>query len=166
RRLGFRGRDELGRLAATFDAMLDRLEGAFQRQRQFTADASHELRTPLALMTSQVELALARARPAAEYRRVLASVQEDARRMGQLVAELLTLARADAGQEPIQREPLDLAELAGGVVAAMEPLAQTRGVRLAAGVVVPTVVAGDQTRLTQLLVNLVDNAVKHTPAGG
>jgi heavy metal sensor kinase len=166
RRLGFRGRDEVGRLAATFDDMLDRLERAFQRQRQFTADASHELRTPLALLSSQAEVALARPRPAAEYRRVLTSVHEDARRMSQLVAELLTLARADAGQEAVAREPLDLGELVAQVVEAMAPLADARGVRLRTGGVVPAVVAGDQTRLTQLLVNLVDNALTYTPAGG
>jgi heavy metal sensor kinase len=166
RRLGLRGRDELGRLAATFDAMLDRLERAFQRQRQFTADASHELRTPLALMTSQIEVALGRPRPAAEYRRVLESVHQDARRMSQLVAQLLTLARADAGEEILVREPLDLADLAVDLVAAMEPLADARGVRLRTGSVVSALVAGDQTRLTQLLVNLVDNAVKYTPSGG
>jgi heavy metal sensor kinase len=166
RRLAFRGDDELGRLAATFDGMLDRLERAFQRQRQFTADASHELRTPLALMTSQVEVALGRPRPAAEYRRVLASVHEDARRMTQLVAQLLTLARADAGEEITVREPLDLAELIVDLVAALEPLAEARGVSLRTGPIVSAVVAGDQTRLTQLLVNLVDNAVKYTASGG
>ena len=166
-RLGVRGRnDEIGRLAATFDGMLDRLERAFQRQRQFTADASHELRTPLAVLSSQAEVALTRNRTGAEYRRVIESMQEDTRRMSQLVAELLTLARADAGQETIAREPIDLGELATQVMSAMAPLASARGVLLRSGAIVSVTVEGDQTRLTQLFVNLVENALKYTPAGG
>jgi heavy metal sensor kinase len=167
RRLGFRGGDdEVGRLAATFDGMLDRLEGAFQRQRRFTADASHELRTPLAILASQLEVALDRPRAANEYRQVLQSVADDVGGMTQLVAELLMLARADAGQEVVARERLDLAELAAQVLSAMEQLARSRGVRLRGEVGRSVAVAGDQTRLTQLLLNLVDNALKYTPAGG
>ena len=78
RRLNFRGRDEVGRLAATFDRMLDRLDQAFRRQRQFTADASHELRTPLTMLASQVDVALARDRTPGEYQELLASLREDA----------------------------------------------------------------------------------------
>jgi heavy metal sensor kinase len=167
RRLGPTERDdEVGRLAATFDGMLDRLELAFRRQRQFTADASHELRTPLALLTSQIDLALERPRPAEEYRAVLRSVREDAGRLGQLLGELLTLARADAGQEPLEREPLRLDHLAQTVAGAMAPLARARGVALRIAASPPAVVAGDQTRLAQLVVNLVDNGLKYTPAGG
>jgi signal transduction histidine kinase len=93
RRLNFRGsRDEVGRLAATFDRMLDRLERAFRRQRQFTADASHELRTPLTMLASQIDVALERERKPAEYEDLLRSLREDSARMTQLVSELLTLA--------------------------------------------------------------------------
>jgi heavy metal sensor kinase len=159
--------DEVGRLAATFDRMLERLEHAFQRQRQFAADASHELRTPLAMLTTEADLALERPRRAAEYRRVIASMREEAARLNQLLSDLLTLARADAGQETLAREPLALDALADDVVAAMTPLAQTRGVRLERSGDRATVrVLGDQTRLTQLLVNLIDNGLKYTPAGG
>ncbi|MGH2459974.1 MAG: sensor histidine kinase [Chloroflexota bacterium] len=165
-RLGFKGTDEVGRLAATFDRMLERLDRAFRRQRQFTADASHELRTPLALLISQADLALERSRTPGEYRRVLLSMREDAKRMNQLVNDLLTLARADAGESQVGREPLDLNDLTSDVVAAMEPLARARGVALGRGAAESTVVMGDQTRLTQLLLNLIDNALKYTPAGG
>lgn len=166
RRLDLPGQDELGRLAATFDRMLDRLEAAFQRQRQFTADASHELRTPLALLTSTADVALERPRSAAAYRDIIASMREDAGRMNQLLGELLTLARADAGQELIDHEPLDLATLVSEVVLALQPLARSRGVGLVAVVPASVTIVGDQTRLTQLLMNLVDNGLKYTPSGG
>ena len=158
--------DEVGRLAATFDGMLDRLEEAFARQRRFTADASHELRTPLALLTGRAEVALDRPRTPAEYRAVLAGVRDDAARMARLLGELLTLARADGGQDLLVREPVDLADLVADTLAALVPLAEERGVALAAGALVPCTISGDQTRLTQLLVNLIDNALKYTPAGG
>jgi signal transduction histidine kinase len=148
--------------------MLDRLEAAFQRQRQFTADASHELRTPLAMLRSQIDVALQRRRRGGEYEQILASLREDTERLSQMVGELLTLARADAGQEVLEREPVNLDELAIQVVAAMQPLAATRGVQLRheAGPGPGAVVLGDQTRLMQLFVNLVDNGLKYTPAGG
>jgi len=158
--------DEVGRLAATFDAMLDRLEEAFARQRRFTADASHELRTPLALLTGRAEVALDRPRTPAEYRAVLTGVRDDAARMAQLLGELLTLARADGGQDLLVREPVDLADLVADTLAALAPLAEERGVALAAGALTPCAILGDQTRLAQLLINLVDNALKYTPAGG
>ena len=158
--------DEVGRLATTFDAMLDRLEEAFARQRRFTADASHELRTPLALLTGRAEVALDRPRTPAEYRAVLTGVRDDAARMAQLLGELLTLARADGGQDLLVREPVDLADLVADTLAALAPLAEERGVALAAGALTPCAILGDQTRLTQLLINLVDNALKYTPAGG
>ncbi len=158
--------DEIGRLAATFDRMLDRLDRAFQRQRQFTADASHELRTPLALLASQADVALDRPRKAHEYREVLASIRDDAAGMGQLLHQLLTLARADSGQESMVREPVALDALAHAVVESMTPLADMRHVRLTAVIDAPVTVEGDQTRLTQLAINLIDNGLKFTPPGG
>jgi heavy metal sensor kinase len=167
RRLNFRGtRDEIGRLAATFDRMLDRLDQAFRRQRQFTADASHELRTPLTMLASQIDVALERKRSPADYERLLRSLREDAARMTQLVSELLTLARADAGQQVLTREELDLSELVRSVVPAMQPLAVQRGLRLTEDIQAVATVSGDQTRLTQLVINLVDNALRYTPQGG
>jgi heavy metal sensor kinase len=158
--------DEVGRLSATFDAMLDRLEEAFARQRRFTADASHELRTPLALLTGRAEVALDRPRTPAEYQAALAGIRDDAVRMAQLLGELLTLARADREQEALAREPVPLADLVADTLAALEPLAEERGVALEAGALIPCTIVGDQTRLTQLLINLVDNALTYTPAGG
>jgi heavy metal sensor kinase len=158
--------DEIGRLAATFNQMLARLDRAFQRQQQFTADSSHELRTPLALLTAQIDLALERCRTPFEYKQFLLSMREDAARMRQLVGELLTLARADAGQEALCLEVIETGSLTEEVVEAMRPLAGERGVGLHLCEMTQCQVLGDQTRLMQLLVNLVDNALKYTDPGG
>ncbi|MBV9328061.1 MAG: HAMP domain-containing protein [Chloroflexi bacterium] len=166
KRLGLRGRDELARLAATFDSMLDRLEKAFEQQRQFTADASHELRTPLAMLMSQIDIALERPRSPDQYQQTLRSMREDVAELSRLVSELLMLARAEAGQEPLASDRLDLAEIASGVANSMEPLASARHVQLVARDCGDTPIVGDETRLMQLVVNLVDNAIKYTPPGG
>lgn len=158
--------DEVGRLALTFNRLLDRLERAFQRQRQFTADASHELRTPLAMLASQADVTLARPRQADEYCQALTSMREDIERMNVLVGQLLMLARADAGQEQLTRERLDLDNLINDTVMAMVPLAEAQGITLAHNNGQGVPIIGDQTRLTQLVINLVDNAIKYTPAGG
>lgn len=158
--------DEVGRLAATLDGMLDRLDRAFRRQRQFTADASHELRTPLTIIRSRAEVALDRPRSVREYQETLSVIRDEATRLGHLVAELLTLARADAQEEQLSRELLPLDELVSAVVDQLVPLAETQQVSLCRGTVESVQVVGDSTRLAQLLINLIDNAVKHTPARG
>ena len=158
--------DEVGRLAEMFDRMLDRLDQAFQRQRQFTADASHELRTPLALLISQSDVALERSRSAKEYRQVIAGMCEDATRMARLLDELLTLARADAGQHELTLEMLAINDVVDDVVAAMVPLAEARRIHLRSDTIERITMDGDQARLTQLLVNLIDNGLKYTEAGG
>jgi len=157
--------DELGRLARTFDAMLDRIEGTFERQRRFTADAAHELRTPLSVMRGEVDHALARSRTPEEYRASLHDLDADLERLTGLVGALLTLARADRGTLTLSRTHFDLAELIGTVAEQYEePLAQ-------AGIsprtdTSATPIDADQDLLVQVLVNLLDNALAHTPTGG
>jgi heavy metal sensor kinase len=157
---------ELGRLAATFNHMLDRLENAFQRQRRFTADASHELRAPLTLLLGQVDVALQRPRSGEEYTHVLRGLREDILRLRRLADVLLALARADARQDLLSPEPLDLGELVQQVVDAMAPSADERQIRLEAQSTPGVVIHGDQARLMQLLLNLVENAFNHTLPGG
>ncbi len=158
--------DEVGRLARTFDEMLARLDGAFRRQRQFTADASHELRTPLTAVKGQIEVALSRQREADAYRDVLQRVNGEVDRLIRLVGSLLTLARADAGQIPLDLEPVDLGGLVEGTVEHLRPLASERGVDLSVTPGPAATLQGDEDLLLQLLLNLLDNAVKHTPSGG
>lgn len=160
--------DELGRLAVTFNRMIARLQAAFERQRQFTADASHELRTPLAVMRGDIEIALRRDRKPEEYRSVLTSNLEEIIRLSRLVEDLLMLARGDAGQTLLQCEPMDLAELCAQVTEYLSPLAEEKGQRLiyTPPESTPLKVNGDAQRLKQMLLNLLDNAVKYTPPQG
>jgi heavy metal sensor kinase len=159
-----RSDDEVGRLAGTFNAMLDRLESAFQRQRQFTAAASHELRTPLALMQSQIEVALSQNRDADEDTQVLESLGTDVRRLARISDALLALARGDAGELELTKDSVDLQGLLELVSEQYVPLAESLGIEIEERAEPVTVVA-DEDRLIQLLVNLVENAVQHTPSG-
>jgi signal transduction histidine kinase len=166
RRLNLRSRDELGELARTFDDMLDRLQAAVARQRQFTADASHELRTPLTIVDLEVTRVLGRPLAPEEYERVLAVVQSENAYMARLVGDLLTLARADTGQDTLRAEPLDLSDVAAEVVERMAPLARQAGLHLVAGALPELPVHGDRSSLAQALGNLVENAIKYTPGAG
>jgi heavy metal sensor kinase len=157
--------DELGRLAGAFDLMLERIEDAFERQKRFTGDAAHELRTPLSLMRSQVDLALARPRSTAEYQEALRGLDGDLERLTGLVATLLTLARADAGRLAAERAPFDLADTVELVLEQYAPLATENQITLN-GDAAPTPISADEDLLLQALVNLVDNALAHTPPGG
>jgi len=158
--------DEIGRLAQTFDEMIARLEEGFRRQRQFTADASHELRTPLTAIKGQVEVALGQDRDAQTFREVLQVVNEETDRLIRLTGSLLTLARADAGRLPLSRERLELRELVAAVIEQVTPVAEAKGVRLEAGDGPGLEVLADEDLLIQLLLNLLDNSVKYTEAGG
>jgi heavy metal sensor kinase len=158
--------DEIGRLARTFDGMIARLDESFQRQRQFTADASHELRTPLTAVKGQIEVALQREREPAEYRDVLRAVNGEVDRMARLVGSLLALARADAGQIPLERERVDIGAVIGDAVGQVRPAAAERGITLTAGEGPVVTLMADQDLLLQLALNLLDNALKYTPQGG
>lgn len=157
--------DELGRLAATFNEMLDRLETAFHRQRQFTSDASHELRTPLTIMRGEIEVALSRDREAGEYRHALESTGTQVTRLIGLVNSLLMLARADAGQLPFQREPVEVDAAVESVIEQLESLTDEKGIRIVRYGPEITIWA-DFTLFLQLLFNLLDNAIRYTPPGG
>ena len=158
--------DEVGRLARTFDDMIARLDDAFRRQRQFTADASHELRTPLTAVKGEVEVALTRPREPDAYREVLQRVNEEADRLIRLVGSLLTLARADAGQIPVALEAIDVPDLAAAAVEQVRPAAQQRDIELVLAPGTPVTLRADEDLLLQLLLNLLDNAIKYTPSGG
>ncbi|MBA2277242.1 MAG: HAMP domain-containing protein [Chloroflexia bacterium] len=157
--------DELGRLARTFDAMLARIEDAFARQRRFTGDAAHELRTPLTLMRSQVDLALARPRTADDYREALRELDGDLERLTGLVATLLTLARADAGRLAPDRALFDLNYTIASIIEHYAAPVAAATISLV-DASTPTPLVADEDLLTRALINLVDNALAHTPAGG
>jgi heavy metal sensor kinase len=156
-------RDEVGRLAGTFDEMLGRLDEAFQRERRFSNDAAHELRTPLAAMQSILSVIAEQRRTPAEYEAALADLAEETDKLRALTDDLLRLARAEAS-EPLW-EPVDLAELVPEVVDSLRPLTDADRARLTCLTEGDASVVGDTDALIRLLVNLLDNAIKHTPAG-
>ncbi len=162
KRLRMTGKDELSQLGNTFDAMLDRLQGAFERQRQFTADASHELRTPLTIIDLEASRGLAARRSVEEYERILHNVKAENQFMTRLVTNLLALARMDAGQVSLKADLLDLSELVSEVIERLEPLAASQGVKLDVRELPELTVNGDRSTLAQMLTNLVENAIKYS----
>jgi heavy metal sensor kinase len=158
--------DELDELAGTINGLLDRLAVYHNQIIRFTADASHELRSPLGAMRAAVEVALQKPRGNEEYRSTLASLGEQCDRLTSLVNSLLLLARADAGEIAITREPVDLASIAREVAELFDPVAEEKGVDLVTEATEPVTVTGDSSRLRQLVTNLLDNALRFTERGG
>ncbi|MFP3975046.1 MAG: sensor histidine kinase [Chloroflexota bacterium] len=166
RRIGVKSKDELGRLAGTLNNMIERLERAFTRQRQFTADASHELRTPLAAIEAESTLALQKQRTSEEYRKSLDFISQETNQMSGIIEKLLTLARADAGKEELEFEEVDVYSLLKEVATDIEMLCRKKGLefRLNDGEENLTVY-GDRTKLKDLFSNLLNNAVRYTSSG-
>lgn len=161
-----RSRDEVYDLALTLNEMIGRLDQAFARQRRFVADASHELRTPVTVIRSIADVALEDVLTPEEYGELLRDISAEAERLGTLINDLLVLARADEGQMVLDQAPVRLDLLALDVAAAMEPLANERGIAFQTQTLEPATVSGDTARLIQVLMGLVDNALTYTNAGG
>jgi two-component system OmpR family sensor kinase len=159
-------KDEIGRLAGTFNNMIGRLDASFRQIRQFTSDASHELRTPLTVMKGETELVLRRPRPLEDYRSVLESNLEEIDRMSRIVEELLFLSRADMGEVKMEALPVALESLVEDIHRQATLLGQDRQIEVVLGTVMPALVQGDELRLRELLLNLVENAVKYSHPSG
>ena len=157
--------EEFAKLVATLNAMIERLETSFLGLRRFTADASHELKTPLAVLRADVERAMSE--PSQSERMVaLEEALHETTRMADLVESLLTLARADEGRFDIHREPVELKPLVDDVYETALILGEGAGVAVNLQFTAEVTIMGDRTRLRQLFLNLVTNAIKYTPAGG
>src|SRR6266702_7306073 len=156
--------DEMGRLGAVLNAMLGRLQGAFEQLRRFTADDSHELRTPLTAIRSVGEVALQEPKGPAEYRDVIGSMLEEVDRLTRLVESLLVLSRADAGHLHLQRADISFLALAQEASALVEVLAEEKRQHIAVEGDTRPLVSVDRLILRQAIVNLVDNAIKYSPA--
>lgn len=159
-------RDELARLSATVNAMIGRLDTSFGALRRFTADASHELKTPLTVLRATVERAMAAPVHANEQLVALEEALHETTRMAALVDSLLTLARFDEGRFDLHREPVALEPLVRDVAETAHILGEAGGLDIRVTALEPAVVQGDSTRLRQLFLNLVTNAIKYTPRGG
>lgn len=158
--------DEIGRLAGAFDTMIARLDRSFRQVQQFSADASHELGTPLTAIRGEAEVALMRPLEPEQYQRSLRSILESAQRMSQIIENLLLLARMESDRIAVRREPVALDDLLLAVFELQEPLARRKGLTLEIEEAEEAGVAGDPLWLHQMATNLVNNAIKYTPAGG
>jgi len=156
--------DEVGRLAATLDSMLERLEASFRRERQFTSNASHELRTPLAAMQTIIGVTRQKRRTPPEYEQALDDLTEETNRLRGLVEALLRLARSDT--EVLDRtERIDITTLLEDIVESMRPMAEGKNLQLSSMLEKDMSLFGQQDELIRLFVNLLDNAIKYTPSG-
>jgi heavy metal sensor kinase len=157
--------DELGRLARTLDAMLDRVAAAVEQQRRFTGDASHELRTPIATILADASLSLERSRSAEDQRTTIVRIESEAARMARIVEGLLVLARADARSAPESAEVVDVGAMLDTSIRRVSPRATERGVRIDARVAPGIVVADRDGGLERVFDNLLDNALRYAPGG-
>lgn len=158
--------DELGRLAATLDEMLERLEASFARERRFVADAAHELRTPLAALKGRLDVVRQRERDAQSYRAAIDSIEPEVERLIRLVRDLLLLARLETDTAPWEETAVDLSQLCERIVEQMEPLAAERQLSIVLDVEGGLLVAGSFDHLLRALLNLLDNAIKYAHSPG
>ena len=159
-------RDELGMLAETFNELLGRLEASLIQQRQFMADASHELRTPVATARTAASVALQQPRrDEGDYRETLEIIEQQTVRLSRIVEDMFTLARADAGNYPIHLTPMYLDEVVDEVARAARVLASTRQVSIETAPAPPAAFNGDEDLIRRMIVNLLDNAIRHAPQG-
>ncbi|MCA9997532.1 MAG: HAMP domain-containing protein, partial [Anaerolineales bacterium] len=166
-RIGHQGpADEIGRLAQTFDGMLDRLQTAFDRERRFTGDAAHELRTPLTVLKGSIGVTLSKPRETTHCMETLAVMEGEVDRLIRLSNDLLFMARLDQKQLRLGRELIELEPFLGAVLDQIRPLATDKSIRLEEIIPNNLQVSGDIDLLIRLFLNLLDNAIKYTPQGG
>jgi heavy metal sensor kinase len=158
--------DELGRLAEAFNETLERLEQSFERLRRFTSDAAHELRTPLTAIRSVGEIGLRQPASAEEYREVIESMLEESALLSRIVDSLLTIARADAGQIRLEKVDIPILPFVREAISLMHVLAEEKDQALSIEGTISTRVQGDPVILRQVIVNLLDNAIKYAHCGG
>ena len=161
-----KAKDEVQALALAFNATLDRLGAAFTRQRRFTADASHELRTPVTAILGQAEFGLNRPRSPEAYQAILTRIQNEAERMQRLIGRMLTLARVESGRQALTMTPTDIVPLVGTVVDTFQPRAAAKELPLSLDTPSTLTIVTDADSLTQILINLLENAITYTEQGG
>jgi heavy metal sensor kinase len=165
-RIGYTGpADEVGQLAATFDNMLARLQTAFERERRFTGDAAHELRTPLAALKGRIGVTLSQRRQPSVYVETLQEMEQQVDRLVRLSNDLLFMARLDQGQQEPAKQ-IDLSDFLAAITDQVRPLAETKSISLMETIPTDIVIQGQIDLLIRLFLNLLDNAVKYTPANG
>lgn len=164
-RIAVRSNDEIGKLSATLNRMFERLENAFNREKQFTTDASHELGTPLSIIQGEAELALHGTRSNEEYQKALESILKETRHMSSATRKLLFLSRDDGNQQ-LQLEDLDLRFLLDDFVQDAEVLCHIKDIAIQFNILSNPRIRGDKVQLRELFLNLIDNAIRYTPQNG
>ncbi len=159
-------RDELTRLAETFNEMIGRLQNAFQRVNQFSSDVSHELKTPLTILKGETEVTLRKERTAEDYRQLLGSHLEEIDRMTKIIEDLLLLSKADAREVQLNMEEIDLKDLVVDVCMDMKFFAAKKGVDLLVRELEDVKLTGDELKLRRMLLNVIENGIKYTAKGG
>ena len=160
------GNDEVHKMAHTFDKMMDKLEDSFENEKQFTSDVSHELRTPVTVILSQCEYALQEDTPAQEIKECIRSIAAQARKMSNLISQLLTLARADKGTQKLHYELLNLSELAEIITEEQKGIASEKGITLETCIQPDILFRGDETMLMRLFINLISNSITYGKENG
>jgi heavy metal sensor kinase len=158
--------DELEQLSLALNRMISRLRDAFEQNRRFLADASHELRTPLTALRGELENAVEQARLLPDLQDKVGSALEEVDRLAKIVQTLFAISRLDAGEAQQEWRRFDLARLAADTAGQMSLLAEDKGISVNCNVEQEAGVEGDRARIKQVVVNLLDNAIKYTPAGG
>ena len=158
--------DEVGRLAETFDEMLDKLENSIKKERQFASDASHELRTPIAIITAQTEEALAGRHGVKEYREAIETIRDESKKMSHIISQLLMIYRSDEGGYKFNFEILNLNVIIEDIVNEFQEVANEKDLVISFKSADEIKIRADQTLLTRLFINIIDNAVKYTQKGG
>jgi heavy metal sensor kinase len=159
-------RDELGRLAQTFNAMIGRLKDAFQRVNQFSIDVSHELKTPLTILKGETEVALRKEREKEDYKELLRSNLEEIDRMSSIIDDLLLLSKADAKEIKLNLEEIALRDLIMGVCMDMKIFADRKGIEVDVGELEDVRVKGDELKIRRMLWNILENGIKYTENRG
>jgi heavy metal sensor kinase len=160
-----KAKDEIGRLAETFNEMISRLDLSFKKIRQFSADASHELKTPLTVLKGEIEVALRRARTGDEYREILSSNLEEINNMTRIVDDLLLLSRADTGEVPLTKSRVELSEFLSEIQVQSQVLATTREIDVYLHKSQAVYALADPLRLKSMMLNLIENGIKYSQPG-
>lgn len=163
---GVETRDEVGKLAEMINEMLDKVEAAFIREKRFTSDASHELRTPVSVIMAYTEALMEDLKQAQEEVKSLQVILSESRRMERIIGQLLMITRGQENQYPVQMEPLNISEMLEAVTEQMAGSTQAHGISLMLDAKAEICVKGDQSLLTQMMINLIENAVKYNRKDG
>ncbi|MCL6087122.1 MAG: HAMP domain-containing histidine kinase [Actinobacteria bacterium] len=158
--------DEIGRLARTFNKMIARLEDTFNREKRFTSDASHELRTPITVISAKAEAALTKSKKIEDYKKALRVIIRETKRVSFLLSQLLLLARSDEGKSILNIEKIDLKMIIESIIIEMKDKAEQKNIRLSITSEQNLIIKADQTFITMLFLNIIENSIKYNKKGG